>query len=132
MKYKLNPYTPPPPPPAPEREACERCKGFQPETLVPAEVVGRSGPPIKVCWGCAHDLCEHDASMIITSSDVGKPPCGCPRETIFPHRAFSPRETRESEPDLSPLEEEVKLAKLKLQRAERALTRAASSARGAR
>lgn len=58
-----------------ERPTCAKCGAFQPDCDVPLD----DGPPLRMCWLCAHAVCHHDAPL-----DGAPEPCGCAPEEIWP------------------------------------------------
>ena len=65
-----------------ERPACAKCGAFQPDCDVPLD----DGPPLRMCWLCAHAVCHHDAPL------VGAPePCSCAPEEIWPDDVWARR-----------------------------------------
>lgn len=82
----LKPYREPPPKP---RRACEACKTFAPECLVP---MGDAAVPM--CWLCAHHVVEHDVPL----TEAFRAECECGPHLIYPDRVLAVPPPDESAP----------------------------------
>lgn len=75
----------PPDGPAPRAvQSCPGCRTFTPACLVPAEALSSaaSGPPVHMCWLCAHVVTEHGASLETAVLHIGA--CTCALEDVYP------------------------------------------------
>lgn len=83
----------PPDGPAPRAIAsCPGCRAFVPECLVPCEVLyptATSGPPVRLCWLCAHVIADHGATLDTAVEAIGS--CSCALEDVYPAAEISRR-----------------------------------------
>ncbi len=62
-----------------DRPSCASCRVFTPEVIVPVDGVPDT---VRLCWGCAHAVVDHNASTETAYAVFAQ--CTCPAHDVYP------------------------------------------------